>query len=51
MRDAGLRLLTDGKGIYCTTQQEDNATLNALTRAAQSGLVDLQTSGGVAQRL
>lgn len=36
------RLLTDGKGIYCTTQQEDNATMNALTRASQSGLVDLQ---------
>ncbi|HEX2791836.1 MAG TPA: purine nucleoside permease [Steroidobacteraceae bacterium] len=35
-------LLTDGEGIYCTTQQEDNATLNALTRGAQSGLVDLK---------
>jgi purine nucleoside permease len=35
------RLLTGGKGVYCTSQQEDNATLNALTRAAQSGLVDL----------
>jgi len=35
------RLLTGGKGTYCTSQQEDNATLNALTRAAQSGLVDL----------
>jgi purine nucleoside permease len=35
------RLLTDGKGTYCTSQQEDNATLNALTRGAQSGLVDL----------
>jgi purine nucleoside permease len=33
--------LTDGKGRYCTTQQEDNATLNALTRGAQAGLVDL----------
>ncbi|MGO9932675.1 MAG: purine-nucleoside phosphorylase [Steroidobacteraceae bacterium] len=36
------RLLTDGKGVYCTTQQEDNATLNALTRGSQSGLVDLK---------
>jgi purine nucleoside permease len=35
-------LLTDGEGIYCTSQQEDNATLTALTRAAQSGLVDLK---------
>jgi purine nucleoside permease len=35
------RLLTAGKGVYCTSQQEDNATLNALTRAAQSGRVDL----------
>jgi purine nucleoside permease len=35
-------LLTDGEGIYCTSQQEDNATLNALTRAAQSGLVDIK---------
>jgi purine nucleoside permease len=35
-------LLTDGHGVYCTTQQEDNATLNALTRGAQSGLVDLR---------
>ncbi len=35
-------LLTDGEGIYCTTQQEDNATLNALTRGAQSGLLDLK---------
>lgn len=36
------RLLTGGKGVYCTSQQEDNATLNALTRASQSGLVDLR---------
>jgi purine nucleoside permease len=36
------RLLTGGNGVYCTTQQEDNATLNALTRGAQSGLVDLK---------
>ncbi len=36
------RLMTDGAGVYCTTQEEDNATLNALTRGAHSGLVDLQ---------
>jgi purine nucleoside permease len=35
------RLLTDGKGTYCTSQEEDNAVLNALTRGSQSGLVDL----------
>jgi len=35
------RLLTDGHGVYCTSQQEDNATLLALTRGAQSGLVDI----------
>lgn len=37
-----VRLLTDNEGLYCTTQEEDNATMNALTRASQSGLVDLQ---------
>jgi purine nucleoside permease len=36
------RLLTDGKGNACTTQQEDNATLNALTRGSRDGLVDLR---------
>ncbi|MFI4890746.1 MAG: purine-nucleoside phosphorylase [Steroidobacterales bacterium] len=36
------KLLTQGAGVYCTTQQEDNATLTALTRAARSGLVDLK---------
>jgi len=36
------RLLTDGKGVYCTTQQEDNAVLAALTRGATAGLVDLK---------
>jgi purine nucleoside permease len=36
------RLLTDGQGVYCTTQQEDNAVMNALTRGAQSGLVDVK---------
>ncbi|SAL77154.1 lipoprotein [Caballeronia terrestris] len=33
--------LTDGKGVYCTTQQEDNATYEALKRAASTGRVDL----------
>jgi purine nucleoside permease len=37
-----MRLLTGGKGTYCTSQQEDNATLNALTRGAKSGLVNLE---------
>jgi purine nucleoside permease len=35
------RLLTDGHGVYCTSQQEDNATLLALTRGSQSGLTDV----------
>jgi len=34
-------LLTDAHGVYCTSQQEDNATLLALTRGAHSGLVDI----------
>ena len=34
-------LWTGGKGTYCTTQQEDNATYMALTRGAITGLVDL----------
>ena len=28
--------------MYCTTQQEDNATQNALARAAAAGKVDLK---------
>jgi purine nucleoside permease len=36
------RLLTKGEGRYCTTQQEDNATYNALARAAAAGKVDLK---------
>lgn len=35
------RMLTDGKGTYCTTQQEDNATYEALKRAASVHRVDL----------
>ena len=34
-------LLTDGKGTYCTTQQEDNAIYEALKRGAAAGLVDI----------
>ncbi|KAJ7259129.1 purine nucleoside permease [Mycena haematopus] len=33
-------LLTNGSATYCTTQQEDNATLNALLRGALTHLVD-----------
>jgi purine nucleoside permease len=36
------KLVTDGKGVYCTTQQEDNATYEALKRAASVHRVDLQ---------
>lgn len=36
------KLLSDGKATYCTTQQEDNATYNALQRAAKAGKVDLK---------
>ena len=36
------KLMTDGAGTYCTTQQEDNATRNALERAAAAGKVDLK---------
>jgi len=39
---AWTKLLTDGQGSYCTTQQEDNATRNALERAAAAGRVDLK---------
>jgi purine nucleoside permease len=33
-------LLTDGKGRYCTTQQEDNAVMEALVRGSAAGLLD-----------
>jgi purine nucleoside permease len=36
------RLLTDNKGVYCTTQQEDNSTYESLLRASREGLVDIQ---------
>ena len=35
-------LLTDGKAVYCTSQQEDNAVMSAFTRGAQAGRVDLK---------
>ncbi|KAH0537058.1 hypothetical protein FGG08_006128, partial [Glutinoglossum americanum] len=34
------RLLTNGSGTYCTTAQEDNATLEALLRGAMDKRVD-----------
>lgn len=33
-------LMTNGSGVYCMTAQEDNATLEVMTRAAINGLVD-----------
>ncbi|MCJ1359386.1 MAG: hypothetical protein MMC33_009388 [Icmadophila ericetorum] len=38
--DKYTRLFTNGTGIYCTTEQEDTATLESLLRAAVTGLVD-----------
>ncbi|KFY37904.1 hypothetical protein V495_06870 [Pseudogymnoascus sp. VKM F-4514 (FW-929)] len=35
-------LMTDGKGVYCTSAQEDNATLGALLRAAKAKKVDFK---------
>lgn len=35
------KLLTLGKGSYCTTQQEDNATYEALRRATAAGRADM----------
>lgn len=34
------KLFTNGTATYCTTQQEDNGTLEALLRGAVTGLVD-----------
>ncbi|OJJ59582.1 hypothetical protein ASPSYDRAFT_57152 [Aspergillus sydowii CBS 593.65] len=34
------RAWTGGKGVYCTSQQEDNASLEVLLRGAVAGLVD-----------
>ncbi len=36
------RILTDGRGVYCTTQQEDNATYEALKRGGAAGRLDLK---------
>jgi purine nucleoside permease len=33
-------LMTENKGNYCTTQMEDNASLTALKRGADAGLLD-----------
>ncbi len=38
--EAWTKLLTGGKGHYCTTQQEDNATYEVLARATTAGLAD-----------
>ncbi len=38
--EAWSALLSDGKANYCTSQMEDNATLTALKRGADAGLVD-----------
>ncbi len=35
------KILTDSKGVYCMTAQEDNATYEALKRAASASRVDL----------
>jgi purine nucleoside permease len=35
-----MKLATNGAGTYCTSAQEDNATLEVLTRAAAAGRVD-----------
>ncbi|HEX4340065.1 MAG TPA: hypothetical protein VH062_29360 [Polyangiaceae bacterium] len=37
------KLLTDDKGTYCTTQQEDNATFEVLKRAAAIGKLNLDS--------
>jgi purine nucleoside permease len=36
------KILTDGNGVYCTTQQEDNATYEVLKRATAAGRLDVQ---------
>jgi purine nucleoside permease len=40
--EAYAKLVTDGAAEPCTTQQEDNATLTALQRAAEEGLLDFR---------
>jgi len=34
--------LTHGKGTYCTSQEEDNATFEAMKRAADAGQLDIK---------
>lgn len=36
------KLLTDDRGTYCMSSQEDNATYTALKRGAEAGLLDLR---------
>jgi purine nucleoside permease len=36
-----VKLMTKGAGTFCTSAQEDNASLTVLSRAAASGLVDM----------
>ena len=38
--EAYARLVTNGEANPCTTQQEDSATLTALKRGAEAGLID-----------
>jgi purine nucleoside permease len=38
--EAYAKLVTNGEANPCTTQQEDNATLTALKRGAEAGLID-----------
>ncbi len=40
--EAWTALLSDGKANYCTSQMEDNATLTALKRGADAGLVNFK---------
>ena len=35
------KIVTDGRGVFCTAQQEDNATYEALKRGASAKLLDL----------
>lgn len=38
--EAWAKMITNGEANYCTTQQEDNATLTALRRGADANLLD-----------
>lgn len=39
-----MTLVSNGSAVYCTTAQEDNATLEAMLRGAKAGLVDFARS-------